>query len=49
MEKTNLKPLSEKEMSQIVGGKWVIINGKVYWLPAVTEETKGRDVISFGE
>lgn len=32
MNKANLKPLSEKEMSQLVGGKWLKIEGKWIWV-----------------
>lgn len=49
MDKMDFKPLSEKEMSQIIGGKWVEINGKFYWLPAVTEEAKDKYVKLLGE
>lgn len=45
MEKTNLRPLSKKEMAQIVGGEWVNINGKFYWLPVVKEEDSYRNAI----
>lgn len=49
MEKTNLKPLGEKEMAQLVGGKWVEINGKFYWLATVKGETGDKEAMLLSE
>lgn len=40
MDKTNLKPLSKKEMLQLVGGEWIKIAGQWVW---VSEERNESD------
>lgn len=37
MIKTNLKVLTEKEMSQISGGRWMLVKGKWIWISAKEE------------
>lgn len=39
MDKTNLKLLSEKEMSQLVGGKWVEFEGRWVWISEERNES----------
>lgn len=38
MNKTNLRALTEKEMSQIVGGKWINVEGRWIWVSAKEEK-----------
>lgn len=44
MNKTNLRALTEKEMSQIVGGKWIVINGKWIWVSAKEVKYTGSEM-----
>lgn len=37
INKENLKPLSEKEMSQLVGGVWIKKNGEWIWVSVKDE------------
>lgn len=39
MDKTNLRALTEKEMLQIVGGKWVEVEGQWIWVSAKEVKT----------
>lgn len=42
MNKTNLRALTEKEMLQIVGGKWMKVEGQWIWVSVKeVKETEG--------